>query len=140
MQIFELLRQPWPWYVAGPIIGVSVPLLLLAGNKRLGISSTLRQVCAMCFPANIPFLKYNWEKQLWNLFFAAGLLLGGFIGGVLLKPATMPAISGATIKDLQAMGIQYHKDILPPALFSLAHLLPMQHCILFIVVGFCIVL
>ena len=70
MEIFNVLRQPWQWYVAGPIIGLSVPLLLLGGNKILGISGTLRQVCAMCFPANVPFLKYNWKDQLWNLFFA----------------------------------------------------------------------
>ena len=103
MDIFNALRQPWPWYVAGPLIGLSVPLLLLAGNKVLGISGTLRQICAMCFPANIPFLKYNWKDQLWNIFFAAGLLLGGFIGGVLLKPETMPTISDATKKDLASM-------------------------------------
>src|SRR5258706_15099063 len=113
MSIFETIKQLWPWYIAGPIIGLAVPLLLLAGNKRLGISGTLRQVCAMCFPANIPFLKYKWKGQLWNIFFAAGLLIGGFIGGVLLKPVTMPVISVATIKDLQALGISYQQNVLP---------------------------
>ena len=67
MQILDALSHQWPWYIAGPILGLSVPLLLLAGNKILGISGTLRQVCAMCFPANIPFLKYNWKDQLWYL-------------------------------------------------------------------------
>ena len=103
MQILDALSHQWPWYIAEPILGLSVPLLLLAGNKILGISGTLRQVCAMCFPANIPFLKYNWKDQLWNIFFAAGLLVGGFIGGVLLKPSTMLKLSEATIKDLQSM-------------------------------------
>lgn len=136
MQIFNVLRQPWPWYVAGPIIGLSVPLLLLAGNKLLGISGTLRQVCAMCFPANIPFLKYNWKDQLWNLFFAAGLLLGGFIGGILLKPINKPPISNATIKDLQSMGITYNQDLLPAEIFSWAHLLTWQNLLIVIGGGF----
>lgn len=133
MQLFELLRRPWPWYIAGPIIGLMVPLLLLAGNKMLGISSTLRQVCAMCFPANIPFLKYNWKDQLWNIFFAAGLLLGGFIGGILLKPVTPMPLSPATIETLQASGISYQQNILPVEIFSWSHLFTWQH--LLIVVG-----
>ena len=133
MEIFNVLRQQWPWYIAGPIIGLSVPLLLLAGNKMLGISSTLRQICAMCFPANIPFLKYKWKDQLWKIFFAVGLLLGGFIGGVLLKPITMPQISDATIKDMRLMGISYRENILPAEIYSWAHLLTWQN--LLIVVG-----
>jgi len=99
----------------------------------LGISSTLRQVCAMCFPANISFLKYNWKDQLWNIFFAVGLLLGGFIGGVILKPETMMPLSPATIKSLQASGISYQQSILPVEIFSWQHLLTWQH--LLIVVG-----
>ena len=133
MDIFNVLRQPWPWYIAGPLIGLSVPLLLIAGNKTLGISGTLRQICAICFPANIPFLKYSWKDQLWNLFFAAGLLLGGFIGGVLLKPDSKPPISDATVKELAAMGISYENSVLPAEIFSWANLLTWQN--LLIVVG-----
>lgn len=136
MDIFSVLRQPWPWYIAGPLIGLSVPLLLLAGNKMLGISGTLRQICAMCFPANIPFLKYKWKDQLWNLFFAAGLLLGGFIGGVLLKPETPIPISGDTIKDLKKMGISYQENLLPAEIFSWSHLLTWQNIIIVIGGGF----
>ena len=55
----ELIKQPWPWYVAGPLIGLIVLALLLLGNKTFGISGTLRQVCAACIPANISFFKYD---------------------------------------------------------------------------------
>ncbi len=133
MQIFEFLRQPWPWYIAGPVIGLMVPLLLLAGNKMLGISSTLRQVCAMCFPGNVPFLKYNWKGQLWNIFFAVGLLLGGFIGGVILKPRISMPLSSATLHTLSGYGISPQENILPVEIFSWAHLFTWQH--LLIVVG-----
>ena len=54
--MMDALRNPWPWYVAGPLIGLMVPVLLLLGNKTFGISSSLRHICAMCFPANLPFL------------------------------------------------------------------------------------
>ena len=136
MKFFDALSHLWPWYISGPLIGLSVPLLLLAGNKMLGISGTLRQICAMCFPANIPFLKYNWKDQLWNIFFAGGLLLGGFIGGVILKPKVMPPLSDATIEDMKTMGINYNDSILPSEIFSWTHLLTWQHLVIVVGGGF----
>jgi len=133
LEIFEFIRRPWAWYVAGPIIGLTVPLLLLTGNKLLGISSTMRQICAICLPANIPFLKYNWKNQSWNLFFAAGLLIGGLIGGVALQPVEPMPLSAATIESLNALGIAKQPGILPVEIFSWANLLTWQH--LLIVVG-----
>ena len=136
MEIFELLRRPWPWYIAGPLIGLTVPLLLLAGNKMLGISSSMRQICAICFPGDIPFLKYNWKAQAWNLYFVLGLLFGGFIGGVLLKPVAPMPLSAATTKALQAFGITSHGNILPTEIFSWAHLLTWQHLVIVVGGGF----
>src|ERR671913_57634 len=85
MSFTEWLHAPWPWYVAGPLIGLTVPLLLIVGNKSFGISSSLRHICAACFPANISFFKYNWRNEIWNLFFVAGVLLGGMITVTLLN-------------------------------------------------------
>jgi uncharacterized membrane protein YedE/YeeE len=87
----------------------------------------------MCFPANIPFLKYNWKDQVWNIFFAIGLLLGGCIGGILLHPAAPMPLSPDTVHDLQALGISPQPGILPHEIFSWAKLLTWQH--LLIVVG-----
>jgi len=85
----EFIYKPWPWYLAGPIIGLAVPLLLLMGNKRLGISSTLRHVCAACLPASIPLFQYDWKKEIWNLYFVGGVLIGGFIGGILMNDGSV---------------------------------------------------
>ena len=82
--MLEFLKQPWPWYVAGPLIGLMVPALLLIGNKSFGISSSLRHICAACLPAKISFFKYDWKKEIWNLFFVVGILMGGFIAIQLL--------------------------------------------------------
>ncbi|MBC7652785.1 MAG: YeeE/YedE family protein, partial [Deinococcales bacterium] len=60
--MIEFIKQPWHWSVAGILIGLTVPTLLLIGNKKFGISSSLRHVCAMCIPANISFFKYDWKK------------------------------------------------------------------------------
>ena len=53
----EWLSKPWPWYIAGPLIGLMVPLLLIGGNKTFGISSSLRHICAACFPGNNSFFR-----------------------------------------------------------------------------------
>ena len=76
--MLEIISHPWPWYVAGPLIGLMVPGLLLIGNKMLGVSSSLRHSCAAIVPADISFLKYDWKKEGWNLFFVIGIISGGF--------------------------------------------------------------
>jgi uncharacterized membrane protein YedE/YeeE len=136
LTIIDFLRQPWPWYIAGPIIGLSVPALLLIGNKRLGISSSLRHFCAMCFPGNVPFLKYNWKEQIWNIYFVAGLFIGGFIGGVLLKSQTPMPLAESTTKMLRQQGIESVNHLLPVEIFSWANILTWQHLLIVIGGGF----
>ena len=91
------LPEPWPWYVAGPLIGLTVPLMLLLAGKNLGVSSSFRHLCAALLPkSGLAYLRgYDWRKESWNLFFAAGLVLGGFIATRFLSTrAVSPAASG----------------------------------------------
>ncbi|MCA0428744.1 MAG: YeeE/YedE family protein [Bacteroidetes bacterium] len=136
--MIELLKEPWPWYVSGPIIGISVPVLLLIGNKMLGISSSLRHVCSAVAPFNIQFLKYNWKAEIWNLFFVGGILIGGFIGGVLLNNGEPVAISESTVKDIKAMGIQSFEGLVPSDLFSWKNILSLKGFLVMVVGGFLI--
>src|SRR3954470_12050058 len=85
MNLLEIIKEPWPWYVSGPLIGLTVPILLIIGNKSFGISSSLRHICAACIPANISFFKYDWKKESWNLFFVLGIFLGGIIATAFLS-------------------------------------------------------
>ena len=132
----ELLYKPWPWYVAGSIIGLTVPALLLAGNKRLGISSTLRQICAACVPAGIPFLQYDWKKDRWNLFFVAGILIGGFLGAVVWKNPEGVTISTRAVEMLSDQGVHYDKELLPGDLFNWESLTTIRGFLLIVVGGF----
>ena len=132
----ELLKEPWPWYVGGVLIGLMVPALLIAGNKTLGVSSALRHVCAACFPANIDFLRYEWRKQAWSLFFAAGIVLGGFIGGYLLEEPKPQAISATTVHRLEQSGVQFNKGFVPENVFNWSNLFTIQGFIILIVGGF----
>jgi uncharacterized membrane protein YedE/YeeE len=112
------LKQPWAWYTAGIIIGLIVPALLLLGNKHFGISANLRHACAACFPSNIPFFKYNWKKEIWNLFFVAGILIGGFIAAQYLSGAGPVQVNPALVKELKGYGINDYSHLLPTELFS----------------------
>lgn len=82
METFAWLAQPWPWYVAGPILGLFAPTLLLIGNKKFGISANLRHICAMIAPGRQELFDYDWRKTgTWNLLFFGGIALGGFSVG-----------------------------------------------------------
>ena len=114
----SFLQQPWTWYVAGILIGLTVPALLLLGNKQFGISSSLQHICAACLPSNKPYFNYNWRNEKWSLFFVGGIVLGGFIAATLLQNPEPIAISPNTKADLMALGITDFKGLLPTDLFN----------------------
>jgi hypothetical protein len=131
----DFLYEPWPWYIAGPIIGLSVPLLLLLGNKALGISSS-RHTCALF---NINFLKYNWKSELWNMVFVLGILIGGFLAGsVFVKPDYAVAISDATVQDIAKLGVTEVKGLLPDQIFNLEFLFSVKGMLVLVLGGFMI--
>ncbi|MCP9756780.1 YeeE/YedE family protein [Lacihabitans sp. CCS-44] len=133
---FEAILKPWPWYVAGPLIGLTVPTLLLIGNKSFGISSSLRHVCAACIPANIPFFKYDWKKEIWNLVFVFGVFIGGILATNFLENPNTFVLSEATIADLKALGIKDFSGLMPADLFSIETLFTAKGFIFFILGGF----
>lgn len=135
-QLFDIIRKPWPWYVAGPLIGLTVPTLLLIGNKSFGISSSLRHVCAACVPANIPFFKYDWKKEIWNLVFVLGVFLGGIIASNFLENPNTFQLSEKTIADLRALGITDFAGLMPTDLFSTEVLFSLKGLIFFVIGGF----
>jgi len=134
--MIEWIKQPWPWWVAGPLIGLTVPALLLLGNKHFGISANLRHICAACFPANISFFKYNWKKEMWNLFFVAGLILGGFIAATWLPHPNPVEVAPALLSELNQYGITDHQHQLPSEIFSWQGFLTVRGLLMLVVGGF----
>jgi uncharacterized membrane protein YedE/YeeE len=118
MKFVEYLKHPWPWFVAGPLIGLIVPLLLIMGNKRLGVSSSLRHICAACFPANISFFKYDWKRESWNLFFVFGIFIGGMLAATLLKNPEPVHINPKLVSELQQYRVNDISSLMPTAIFS----------------------
>jgi uncharacterized membrane protein YedE/YeeE len=134
--MLEFIRQPWPWYVAGPLIGLTVPALLIIGNKSFGISSSLRHICAACIPAKIPFFNYNWKKEVWNLFFVAGIFLGGIIAAVFLASPEPLSIDPALAGELAGYGITNYNSLVPEDIINWQALLTWRGFILMVVGGF----
>lgn len=63
MGLVAWISQPWPWYVAGPLIGLMVPALVLVGNRSFGISSNLRHMCAAVLPGRWAYFRYDWPAD-----------------------------------------------------------------------------
>ncbi len=134
--MLELIKEPWPWYVAGPIIGLTVPILLILGNKSFGISSSLRHICAACIPANISFFKYDWKKELWNLFFVFGIFLGGMITSHYLINNAEILVNPKLKAELATYGITDFSNLVPTQLMNFASLLTLRGFIIMVVGGF----
>ncbi|MEX2536346.1 MAG: YeeE/YedE thiosulfate transporter family protein [Trueperaceae bacterium] len=136
MQLLELLRQPLPWYVGGPLIGLTVPLLLLLGNKSFGVSANLQHLCAM-IPSRIPYFNYDWRKTGgWSLLFALGIVLGGLVAGVLLDNPEPIRLSERTVADLAALGVGAQGEYVPQEIFSWQGLFTLPGFLLMVVGGF----
>lgn len=134
----EGTAQVWPWYVAGPMIGLVVPLLLFLGGKQFGVSSNFRHMCAAIYPGRNEFLRYDWKRSgLWNLTFAAGIVMGAYMATHWFgSPDSAVAISGATTADLQALGITQFEGLVPAEIFAWDALLSVRGLVFIVGGGF----
>lgn len=138
-QIVNYISQPWPWYVAGPIIALVMFSLLLLGNS-FGISANLRSMCSIMGAGKYcEFFDFNWRSQMWNLIFASGLVIGGLIAHHYLTPSMEVNISQATISDLQQLGVEDPgKSLVPQSVFSWESLTTVKGFIMLVIGGFLI--
>lgn len=87
----EWIFQPWPWYVSGPLIGLTIPALLLLSGKNLGVSTSFQHIGSMCSPrTKLSYLnQYEWRQHTWRLVFVLGIVLGGFVGANYLSASPL---------------------------------------------------
>jgi len=136
--VFDLLRQPWPWYVAGPLIGLVVPFVYWYGGKKWGVSSSLQHLCAAALPGKIEYFRYDWwKKGAWHLAMASGMIVGGVLGGrVLSNPDQVVAISDRTHDYLAGLGMTDFSGMVPTEVFSFGALTSLPGIMLIVVGGF----
>ncbi len=77
----DWFMQPWPWWVSGILIGLTVPLLFLLSGKAFGVSTSLQEAGALCFPhSKFEYLsKFDRKENLWTIVFVVGIGLGSLI-------------------------------------------------------------
>lgn len=111
--------EPWPWYVAGPLIA-GIMFLLLFGGKSFGMSSNLRTMCAIGGAGKkADFFAFDWKAQRWNLIVVAGAIIGGFIAANFLSYDTAVNINTETVSTLEDLGFASAGEAyLPDELFA----------------------
>lgn len=130
------LIHPLPWWVAGPLIGLVVPTLLLLGNKSFGISSNFRHLCAALVPCRIEFFGHDWKRLgSWNLVFLLGIFAGGALASVVAPPVRLN-LSAETVSALQQLGLHDLTGLVPHELFSWSTLLTLKGFVSMVVGGF----
>lgn len=134
--MMDILKQPWPWYAGGIVIGLTVPALLILGNKHFGISANLRHACAACFPADIKFFKYEWRKEVWNFFFVGGIMIGAFLATQYLSGSDPITANPELMAELTSYGIEDNSQALPAEIFSFKGLFTLRGVILLVGGGF----
>ena len=115
----DWISQPWPWYVSGAAIALTMLLLLLVG-RNFGMSSNLRTFCTMCGAGkSAEFFRFDWKAQRWNLIVVIGAIIGGFIAAHYLTPDPAVAINPDTVAELKTLGFESAgSEYLPDELYG----------------------
>lgn len=131
------IYDPWPWYVAGPLIALTMFLLLWLG-KQFGMSSNLRVACS-AVGANkaADFFKFDWKAERWNLTIVLGAIIGGFIASNFMSNNTVEINPEITQKlsdeyNINSAGEAY----LPTEIFSTENLTDPLNLAILIIGGF----
>lgn len=134
--MIEFISNPWAWYVSGPAIALIMFLLLWVGGN-FGVSSTLRSICSIGGAGkHSSFFQFDWKKDIWNLVFVLGAIIGGYIASNFLSNTQPIAISQSTIKDLGDLGIAFDGELVPSALFAWDNLMSLKGFLIIVVGGF----
>jgi uncharacterized membrane protein YedE/YeeE len=133
----DFLLSPWPWYVAGPVVGLIVPLLLILGGKLFGISSSLRHACAATLPGDTSYLRYDWKSTgTWNLLFALGAVAGGALAGTVFRNPEPMALADSALATFESLGVDSTGFMVPASVFSLDALTDWRSLLILVGGGF----
>jgi uncharacterized membrane protein YedE/YeeE len=151
----EFISQPWPWWMGGVVIGLTL-FLLFYFDKEFGLSANLRTMCAADGAGDYAdFFNFDWNKQGWNLMVALGATFGGYIaanyfGGDFtahVSPAavdTLNDIAGAQILSVGNVPIVPGADVIHPNvdpfwnIYSWQSLFTLRGFIIIVIGGFLI--
>lgn len=133
----ELILQPWPWYISGPLLAIVMYLLVYFG-QTFGVSSNLRTLCTIGGAARYSdFFRFEWKSQLWNLMVVLGAVLGGGIAYFLLSDHAVIELNSATIVQLHEFGFKnIGESLVPMEVFGLESIYSLKGIALLTIGGF----
>lgn len=133
----EFILQPWPWYISGPLITLTMLLLIYFG-KNFGMSSNLESLCSMGGAGKFSeYFNFDWKAQRWNLVVVLGTVIGGFVATQFLSDHSVIALNPNTIKDLGELGFtDAGASLLPPEIYDWQHVATPKGFGILIIAGF----
>ena len=134
--MIDVVQGHWPWYVAGPLLGLMVPVLLFLGNKQFGISSSFRHMCAACLPLKAEYFRYDRRTGFWNLALVAGVMVGAAVAVLFLDGGQAPDLSDKATAMLSDWGLTDFSELQPIEIFGVQHLGSVRNLSLLIIGGF----
>lgn len=137
--MMDFLLEPWPWYVGGPLIALTLLLYFYFG-KNFGISSNFETICSISGAGKLSdYFKKDWKERDYALLFVVGLIIGGWISSNFLIPDQSVALNPTTVQELKEIGFQNVGEAYFPAeLFSAESALSLKGIIILILSGFCV--
>ncbi len=137
--MIDFISQPWPWYVAGPLIA-GILFLMNYFGKNFGVSSNLETFCTLGGAGKVSdYFKIDLKEKQWSLFFVLGIILGGFVSSYFLMPSQAIDLNPTTISDLASLGFaDAGSSYLPDEIFGIAQLTSVKGLAILLGAGLCI--
>ncbi|MFM1875718.1 MAG: hypothetical protein RL266_1455 [Bacteroidota bacterium] len=135
----DFLLGAWPWYVAGPLIGLFVPVMVWLGSA-FGVSGNLESICSLAGAHRISdYFDNNISKRLPGLLFVFGAGIGGYVATHHLGTADYSVdLSDSARSSISQLGITDLHGLQPQQLFNWEFLLSWQGFIMLGLGGFLI--
>ena len=135
--IQDFLYGPWPWYITGPAIGFIYFALYFVG-KRFGVSGTIKAGCSMLGAGKkVEYFNFDWKKESWNMLFAVGMIVGGYLGGVVFANEAPMNLAESTISTLESLGLNsYLTGLTPTEIFRWESLFSIRGFVFIVIGGF----
>ncbi|CAM1359689.1 YeeE/YedE family protein [Tenacibaculum soleae] len=132
----DFILQPWPWYIAGPLIALVLFLFFYFG-KSFGVSTNLETMCTIAGAGKVSdYFKKDWKERDWALIFLIGLIIGGFITINYLSSSTSIDLNPKTVKELAELGFANAGDtFVPSEIFSVDNMLTLKGFAILLIAG-----
>ena len=84
----------------------------------------------------INILIFNWKKEIWNIVFIVGAVLGGYIASSFFQNFDPLELSNNTIEDLSKLGVIFSGELVPNEIFNIQSLTTLKGFLIIVIGGF----